>query len=117
MIRVLIFLLLLAAAALGISWLVNHPGDISLTWQGYNIQTSVAVAAGIVAAIALVLALIFGGLGSLWAMPSRLKRRSKRRRTEKGYAALSRGMIAVGAGDAHLARKSAAEKGWRSTET
>jgi HemY protein len=109
MIRVLIFLLLLAAAALGISWLVNHPGDISLTWQGYNIQTSVAVAAGIVAAIALVLALIFGGLGSLWAMPSRLKRRSKRRRTEKGYAALSRGMIAVGAGDAHLARKSAAE--------
>ena len=49
MIRVLIFLLLLAAAALGISWLVNHPGDISLNWQGYNVQTSVAVAAGLTA--------------------------------------------------------------------
>ena len=36
MIRVLIFLLLLAAAALGISWVTNHPGEISLTWQGYN---------------------------------------------------------------------------------
>ena len=51
MIRVLIFLLLLAAGALGISWLANHPGEISLTWQGYNIQTTVAVASGIIAAI------------------------------------------------------------------
>ncbi len=109
MIRVLIFLLLLAAAALGISWVTNHPGDISLTWQGYNIETSVAVAAGIVAVIALALALVFGGLGYLWNMPSRLSQRAKRRRTEKGYAALSRGMIAVGAGDAQLARKSATE--------
>ncbi|MEW6437333.1 MAG: heme biosynthesis HemY N-terminal domain-containing protein [Pseudomonadota bacterium] len=109
MIRVLIFLLLLAAAALGISWLVNHPGDISLNWQGYNIQTSVAVAAGLVSAIALVLALVFGFLLYLWNVPSRMSQRAKRRRKEKGYAALSRGMIAVGAGDAHLARKSATE--------
>jgi HemY protein len=109
MIRVLIFLLLVGAAAFGVSWLVNHPGDISLTWQGYNIQTSVAVAVGLVAAIALILALVFGALGYVWTSPSRLSRRSQRRRKEKGYAALSRGMIAVGAGDAHLARKSAAE--------
>lgn len=109
MIRVLIFLLLLAAAALGISWLVNHPGDISLNWQGYNVQTSVAVAAGLTAGIALILALVFGFLLYLWNVPARLAQRAKRRRKEKGYAALSRGMIAVGAGDAHLARKSATE--------
>ena len=109
MIRVLIFLLLLVAAALGISWLANHPGEISLTWQGYNIQTTVAVATGIVAAIALVLALVFGFFGYLWNLPVHLSQRAKRRRKEKGYAALSRGMIAVGAGDAQLARRSAAE--------
>ncbi len=109
MIRVLIFLLLLAAAALGISWLVNHPGEISLTWQGYNIQTTVAVASGIVAAIALILALVFGFFGYLWNLPVHLLQRARRRRKEKGYAALSRGMIAIGAGDAQLARRSAAE--------
>lgn len=109
MIRVLIFLLLLAAAALGISWLANHPGEISLTWQGYNIQTTVAVATGIVAAIALILALVFGLFGYLWNLPAHLSQRAKRRRKEKGYAALSRGMIAIGAGDAHVARRSAAE--------
>lgn len=109
MIRVLVFLVLLGAAAFGVSWLVNHPGELSLTWQGYNIQTSFAVAVGLIAAIALLLALVFGFLGYLWNLPSRMSLRAKRRRKEKGYAALSRGMIAVGAGDAHLARRSAAE--------
>jgi HemY protein len=111
MIRVLIFLVLLAAAALGISWFANHPGEISLTWQGYAIQTTVAVATGLVAAIALVLAFVFGFFGYLWNLPVHLSQRAKRRRKEKGYAALSRGMIAVGAGDAQLARRAAAEAG------
>jgi HemY protein len=109
MIRVLLFLLLLAVAALGLSWFANHPGEISLTWQGYAIQTTVAVATGLVAAIALILALVFGFFGYLWNLPVHLAQRAKRRRKEKGYAALSRGMIAVGAGDAQLARRAAAE--------
>jgi HemY protein len=55
------------------------------------------------------LAFVFGFFGFLFRLPSRLSQRAKARRHAKGHAALSRGMIAVGAGDAHVARRSAAE--------
>jgi HemY protein len=42
-------------------------------------------------------------------IPSLLTIATRSRRRDKGYAALSRGMVAVGAGDAQLARKSALE--------
>ena len=58
MIRVLVFLVLLAFVALGAAWLADHPGEVVLTWQDYRISTplSVAVAAliGIVTALVIV---------------------------------------------------------------
>jgi len=109
MIRVLLFLVLLAAAAFGVNWLVDRPGEIALTWQGYRVETTVAVALGVLALAAIILALVFGFFGFLLKLPSRLARQSRARRQAKGYAALSRGMVAIGAGDAGTARKSAVE--------
>jgi HemY protein len=45
MIRVLLFLALVALVALGAVWIADRPGDIAITWQGWRIETSVMVAA------------------------------------------------------------------------
>ena len=108
MIRVLLFFVLLVLLAFGIVWIVDRPGEIAVTWQGYRIETTVAVALGFVLLGAVLLALLFGLLRFLLRMPTLMARRAERRRRAKGHAALSRGMVAVGAGDAKLARKSSA---------
>ena len=45
MIRVLIYIALLFALAAGFAWLADRPGEIALVWQGYELRTSLMVAA------------------------------------------------------------------------
>ena len=45
MIRVIIYLIVLAALAYGAVWLAERPGEVAITWQGERIDTSVMVAA------------------------------------------------------------------------
>jgi len=109
MIRVLLFLCLLAALALADAWFMERPGQIVLTWQGYQVETSVAVGLAIVFGFAALLTIIWTLLRFTFRIPSLVAFRQRRRRRDKGYAALSRGMIAAGTGDLRLAKKSAAE--------
>ncbi|MGO9134106.1 MAG: heme biosynthesis protein HemY [Methylovirgula sp.] len=109
MLRILIFLIILAAAAFGIAWIADRPGDLVLTWQGYRIETSAGVALAGVVLAAVVLAVLWGIVRFFWRLPRQMRHRAAAKRQTKGLAALSRGMIAVGAGDARLARKSAVE--------
>lgn len=109
MLRILIFLVVLTAAAFGIAWIADRPGDLVLNWQGYRIETSVGVALVAIVAGAILLAVTWGLIRFFLRLPRKMKQRSAARRQAKGFAALSRGMIAVGAGDARLARRSATE--------
>jgi hypothetical protein len=45
MIRVIIYLIVLAALAYGAVWLAERPGEVAITWQGERIDTSVMVLA------------------------------------------------------------------------
>jgi HemY protein len=50
MVRVLVYLAVFACLAFGAVWLADRPGEVSVLWQGYRIETSVALAAiGVVA--------------------------------------------------------------------
>ncbi len=109
MIRVLLFFAVLIALAFAEVWLVDRPGDIVLNWQGYRIETSVIVAIGAVLVAAAVLGAAWTLLRFFFKIPSLMSFATRSHHQQKGYAALSRGMIAVGAGDAQVARKSAAE--------
>lgn len=111
MLRILVFLVLLALAAFGIAWIIDRPGDIVLTWQGYRVETSVGVGLAVLLLGGLALAVAWSILRFLFHVPRLMRQRAAARRQSKGFAAVSRGMIAVGAGDARLARKSAAEAG------
>jgi HemY protein len=109
MIRVVSFLVIVGALALGAAWLADRPGDVLITWQGWRIETSIMVLGAAVLAAMVVLALLFGLLRAIVLSPWRLRRRLHRRRGERAYEAISRGIIAIGAGDLGAARKHIAE--------
>ncbi|KAB0266423.1 heme biosynthesis protein HemY [Microvirga brassicacearum] len=107
--RALVFLGLLCVAAFGAVWLADRPGTVLVTFGGYELQTSVAVATIALVALALALALLWAGITALLRLPSRLTFASRARRRARGYQAVSRGMVAVGAGDPIAARRYASE--------
>ncbi|MBD1549445.1 heme biosynthesis protein HemY [Roseibium aggregatum] len=105
MIRVLIFFALLFAVALGFAWMADLPGVISISWDGYVWeQPPVVVALVVGVVLALFLAAVWLVLVILRS-PKIASRFFTRRRKDKGYQALSRGLIALGTGNAKLARK------------
>src|SRR3984893_9862587 len=108
MVRVLFFLVVLIASALGLAWLIDRPGEITLNWQGYRIETSFLVGLGILLAVVAALVTIWNILRFTFRFPPAMSVAARARRREKGYAALSRGIVAVGTGDARLAGKAAA---------
>ena len=56
MARAIAVFVLLGLAALLAAWLADHPGDVAIDWQGWRIETSVAVAAIVLALMAFGLA-------------------------------------------------------------
>ena len=109
MFRLLIFLAALALAAGGLSWLADNPGIVTLTWRGVEYEVSLTLALAAVAALALALSIVWGLLRFVFRIPSLVSLSARASKREKGYFALTRGMIAVGAGDARAAAKHAAE--------
>jgi HemY protein len=109
MIRLLLFLAALALAAYGLSLLAENPGEVALTWGGVEYDVSLMVALGVVAGLAALLAFAWGVVRFVFRLPSLVSLAARARRREKGYAALSRGMVAVGSGDAHAANRHADE--------
>ena len=109
MIRVLYFLVVVGALSLGIAWLADRPGEVVVTWQGWRIETSLLVlGAAMVAALAL-LALAWGVFRAVLRSPFMLRNLLHDRRGVRAYEAISRGLIAVGAGDLAAAHRFAAE--------
>ena len=109
MIRVVLFLIAVAVAALGFAWVADRPGDVVVTWLGYHIETSVSVGILAVAVLLLLLLLLWSLLRGLLRSPEHVSFFFRHRRAMKAYLAVSRGLIAIGAGDERLARKSADE--------
>jgi HemY protein len=107
MIRVLVFLAVLALVALGASWLADRPGEVAVIWQGYRIETSVAVLVVAVLALAFVVVCLWSLVRMIIGLPSTIAFASRIRRRNRGYVAVSRGMVAVGAGDPAAARRHA----------
>lgn len=105
MIRILFFLAVVFALGLGFAWLADRPGDMVVTFSGYQYKVSLMVAAVTVTAIVVAVMLLWWLTKSIWNSPYTIARHFRARRRDRGYQALSTGMIAAGAGDAALARK------------
>ncbi|MBB3570493.1 heme biosynthesis protein HemY [Rhizobium sp. BK491] len=108
MIRLLIFAILVLALGYGFSWLADRPGDLSLVWEGQLYQTKLIVAAAILIAIVAAVMIVWWFVRLIWTSPHSVTRYFRARKRDRGYQALSTGLIAAGAGNALLARKMAA---------
>ncbi len=114
MIRVLFFFALLFAVAMGFAWMADLPGTIQISWPVYEGGQQVGTdiweqSPAIVALAAAIFLAIF--LAIVWVVrvvlksPQIASRFFRRRRKDKGYNALSQGLIALGTGNAKLARR------------
>lgn len=99
MVRVLVYLLVIAALAAGAVWLADRPGEVSILWQGYRIETSVAIAAIGVVVLAFLALVAWAVMRFVFGLPSAFGFASRSRRRARGFEAISRGMVAIGAGD------------------
>ncbi|MDH7802971.1 MULTISPECIES: heme biosynthesis protein HemY [unclassified Rhizobium] len=105
MTRILTFAVIVLALGFGFSWLADRPGVLSIVWQGQLIEMSLMVAASIVAALVAAVMLVWWIVNAIWTSPNAARRYFRARKRDRGYQALSTGLIAAGAGNAILARK------------
>lgn len=105
MTRILTFSLIVLALGFGFSWLADRPGVLSIVWQGQLYEMSLMVAASIIAALVAAVMLVWWIINAVWTSPNAARRYFRARKRDRGYQALSTGLIAAGAGNAILARK------------
>lgn len=105
MLRILFFLLVVFGLGIGFAWLADRPGDMVVTFDGYQYQVSLMVAAVAVTAVVAAVMIAWWLVKSIWNSPYAIARYFRVRRRDRGYQALSTGMVAAGAGDGALARK------------
>ncbi|MDW5317874.1 heme biosynthesis protein HemY [Rhizobium sp. PL01] len=105
MIRILFYVLIVLALGAGFAWLADRPGELSLIWQGQRIEMSLMVAATLLASLVAAILLVVWFIRVVWLSPHSISRYFRARKRDRGYQALSTGLIAAGAGDSALARK------------
>jgi HemY protein len=106
-IRILVALLLVAAAIAAGAFFAGNPGQVEIVWQGWRLDTSVGVLVAAVALVALVVALLALVVAAVRRVPRNFRRRRADRRRRAGEAALTRGLVALAAGEAGEARRQA----------
>jgi HemY protein len=80
-----------------------------VAWQGWRIETSVMMLAAAALAAMVVILIIWTLFRAILRSPWMLRGHLHRRRGERAYQAISRGLVAIGSGDLAAARAHAAE--------
>jgi HemY protein len=116
LIKILVFVVLVAAAALGAGQLMEMEGGIQVTFGGneYNLNALRSVLAIIVLVIAVWLALkvlsfLFAVLKFINGDETAISRYFDRNRERRGFQALSEGMLALASGEGRLAMSKASK--------
>ncbi len=103
MLRAVWFLFVIGVLSLIAVWLAEDPGTVLLQWRGTRIDSSFSLLLTVVAVLTVITALIYRFWLFIRRAPSEISRLWSERRRRKGYLALTRGMVAVAAGDAEEA--------------
>ena len=107
MIRGLLGLLVFAGVITAAIFFADHPGQVEIVWQGWQVETSVGVLAAAAVLAGLAIALLYRLVSLILDSPRALLRHRRERRRRAGYRALTRGMVAVAAGDPREAQRCA----------
>ncbi|MDD1528551.1 hypothetical protein C7U92_10340 [Bradyrhizobium sp. WBOS7] len=107
MLRIVLFLVLIALAAAGAAWVADQPGDLVLTAGSFRISTTLPRFVFLLGLFAAAVVLVWSILTMVWRTPKRLRRRRHDKRHAKGRQAITQGLLAIGHGDTALARRHA----------
>ena len=117
MIRIIVFLVVVGALALGVAWLADRPGDVIVTWpwleqvwpgHGRN-EVSLLVLGGVILIAMAGLAMLWGIIRAIMRSPTAFANMRRHRRGVRAYEAISGGLIAVGSGDVEAAQRHASD--------
>lgn len=117
-----LFLFLVAVLVLGLlfAWVADNPGNVIVQWEwfaaklgrpGQGVEISLILALTALVALIAVVMFVWGLLRGLINTPSVISRFFDNRRRDRGYQALSQGLIAASSGDVDMARRLAKESG------
>jgi HemY protein len=104
MIRIILFLVLIALAAAGAAWVADQTGDVVLSSGSWRIETSLPVFALVLGVIMVAAVLAWSILRGLWRTPHRIRHARRERRHARGRHAITHGLLAIGHGDSTAAR-------------
>ncbi len=107
MLSALRYFIIIALLAFAAVWLAEKPGSVSLEWAGYQVETSFGVLAVAVGAVAVLSALSYRLWLFIMRAPGSVRGAWRSNRRNKGFQALTKGMVAVAAGDAEEAKRQA----------
>ncbi len=109
MIRIFIAVLVLFAAVVGLDLLGALPIDVLVSWPGGQISPPFRLVLISIFAIVIISIVVWSIFRGVLRIPEVISEFFKARRRDRGYLALSRGMIAAAAGDLRLAHTRAIE--------
>ena len=89
----------IALVAIGAVWLAERPGTLTFDWLGYTVEISIMVALTLLALALFAIVLVWSIVRRVFNIPSALSGFFTRRKRENVHEALTKGIIAVGAGD------------------
>jgi len=107
MLRIVLFLVLIALAAAGAAWVADQPGEVVMTWGGWRASPTIPVFVLLLGVFAVAIVLLWSILTATWRLPGRMRRRRHDKRHAKGRHAITHGLLAIGHGDTALARRHA----------
>ncbi|WP_439923281.1 heme biosynthesis protein HemY [Nitrobacter sp. JJSN] len=107
MFRIILFLVLIALAALGATWVADQTGTIVMSWDVWRIEATLPAFILGLGLLVVAAVLVWSIVRGLWLAPKRIRRARRERRSARGRDAVTRGLLAIGHGDAAAARSHA----------
>jgi len=105
MIRLLLLLILMAAVALGATWVADRPGTVEMEWLGWRLETSTFFLLIAFALVSVTLAVVWGVIAWLLDAPRKIARIRKNGRMKKGRELFTQAFLAAEGGDVPVAKK------------
>ncbi len=101
------FLIKVGFIGYGVYWLANRPGTIDISWQGWIIETTVGFATACLIILVIITAVVYHWWRRLISLPKIVRKYHKEQQKNRGFQAVTRGLIAVAAGDDITANRQA----------
>lgn len=105
MIRILMYLTQVVLLVLAAVWIADRPGSVTFKWMGYEVTAHIGLFLFALFLLISVSVLLFRLISGVLGLPRIFGRYGRTVRREKGYDALTQGLVALASGDSRTLHK------------